>query len=176
MAAPRRRLSQLVEDPKHMRAMVEKFNYVDANHDGSISIDELKEVYKMFDPEYDEAKVAADFEKFDADHNGKVSMAEFLRAEGIDVSKFDAAELEQARVDELEAEQEALRQGVAAVEIVPGGMESQEVGVEASCVSAVGVEGYGQAVDAVAAVAECVAVEGDYVLAGEAVAVEAVPM
>ncbi|KAH8045521.1 hypothetical protein JL722_14212 [Aureococcus anophagefferens] len=120
--------------------MVEKFNYVDANHDGSISIDELKEVYKMFDPEYDEAKVAADFEKFDADHNGKVSMAEFLRAEGIDVSKFDAAELG-GRGGELEAEQEALRRGVAAVEIVPGGMESQEVGVEASCVSAVGVGG-----------------------------------
>ena len=109
----------------------------------------------------------------------QVSMAEFLKAEGIDVSKFNSEELEQARLDEIDAENEALRRGVAAVEIVPGGMESREVGVEASCVAyeAVGVESVGQPV-AVAAVAECVAVEGDYVIAGEAqaVAAEAVPM
>ena len=48
--APTRRLSQLVEDPGRMRSLVEKFNYLDANHDGSISIEELQEVYKMFDP------------------------------------------------------------------------------------------------------------------------------
>lgn len=163
-----RRLSVLVENPDHMRKMVEKFNYIDVNHDGAISVEELQEVYSMFDPDYDPKKVVAAFEQMDQNHNGKVSMEEFLKAEGIDVSKFKAEELEKARLDEIAQEEAALAQGVAAVEIVPDGQES------ATCVATVeGTYADGSGV-AVAAVAACVAVDGDQPVAGEAVPAAAV--
>ena len=74
--------------------------------------------------------------------------------------------MERARSDEVKAEEEALRQGVAAVEIVPDGSEAQ------ACVAA--VEGSYATVEAagavaVAAVAECVVADGDFVAGGDAV-------
>ena len=67
-------------------------------------------------------------------------------------------------------EEEALRQGVAAVEIVPDGSEAQ------ACVAA--VEGSYATVEAgaVAAVAECVVADGDLGDAVAAVAVAAEPV
>ena len=70
------------------------------------------------------------------------------------------------------AEEEALRQGVAAVEIVPDGSEAQ------ACVAAVeGSYATVEAAGAVAAVAECVVADGDFVAGGDAVvAVAAEPV
>ena len=45
-------LGALVDDPdKLMSIVVAKFVYIDKDNDGVISLDELQEVYQMFDPE-----------------------------------------------------------------------------------------------------------------------------
>ena len=117
---------------------------------------------------YDAAKVAEDFGKMDADSNGKITMTEFLKSEGIDTTTFDEATLERARLEEIAAEEAALAQGVAAVEILPDGQEAQ------ACAAAVEGEYVGAAAPAAAAAEVVVAAEG--AVPCEAVAVEAVPM
>lgn len=121
----RRRLSLYVEgDPTHIRILIEKFNYCDTNHDGTVSLEELQEVIKALDPEYDAAQTEADFNRMDANGNGKISLDEFLKFEGIDISKFKDDDLEAIRQTELANEQAALARGVAAVEIAPNGEEA----------------------------------------------------
>ena len=158
------------DDPAKLQALLEKFVYIDKDGDGAISLEELQEVYQMFDPNYDADAVATEFVQMDSDDDGSITIAEFLKAQGIDTSNVAEADLERARSDEVKAEEEALRQGVAAVEIVPDGSEAQ------ACVAA--VEGSYATVEAagavaVAAVAECVVADGD-VAGGGAVAAVAV--
>ena len=158
------------DDPAKLQALLEKFVYIDKDGDGTISLEELQEVYQMFDPNYDADAVATEFVQMDSDDDGSITIAEFLKAQGIDTSNVAEADLERARSDEVKAEEEALRQGVAAVEIVPDGSEAQ------ACVAA--VEGSYATVEAagavaVAAVAECVVADGD-LAGGDAVAAVAV--
>ena len=155
------------DDPAKLQALLEKFVYIDKDGDGAISLEELQEVYQMFDPNYDADAVATEFVQMDSDDDGSITIAEFLKAQGIDTSNVAEADLERARSDEVKAEEEALRQGVAAVEIVPDGSEAQ------ACVAA--VEGSYATVEAgaVAAVAECVVADGD-LAGGDAVAAVAV--
>tara|TARA_B100000405_G_scaffold193973_1_gene135940 strand:+ start:339 stop:848 length:510 start_codon:yes stop_codon:yes gene_type:complete len=155
------------DDPAKLQALLEKFVYIDKDGDGAISLEELQEVYQMFDPNYDADAVATEFVQMDSDDDGSITIAEFLKAQGIDTSNVAEADLERARSEEVKAEEEALRQGVAAVEIVPDGSEAQ------ACVAA--VEGSYATVEAagVAAVAECVVADGDFA-SGDAVAAVAV--
>ena len=160
------------DDPAKLQALLEKFVYIDKDGDGAISLEELQEVYQMFDPNYDADAVATEFVLMDSDDDGSITIAEFLKAQGIDTSNVAEADLERARSDEVKAEEEALRQGVAAVEIVPDGSEAQ------ACVAA--VEGSYATVEATgavtAAVAECVVADGDFADGAVAVAVAAEPV
>ena len=113
------------DDPAKLQALLEKFVYIDKDGDGAISLEELQEVYQMFDPNYDADAVATEFVQMDSDDDGSITIAEFLKAQGIDTSNVAEADLERARSEEVKAEEEALRQGVAAVEIVPDGSEAQ---------------------------------------------------
>ena len=133
------------DDPAKLQALLEKFVYIDKDGDGAISLEELQEVYQMFDPNYDADAVATEFVQMDSDDDGSITIAEFLKAQGIDTSNVAEADLERARSEEVKAEEEALRQGVAAVEIVPDGSEAQ------ACVAA--VEGSYATVEAAGAVA-----------------------
>lgn len=161
-------LAALIDsDPAMLQAMLEKFVYIDKDKDGAISLAELQEVHQMFDPNHDADAVATEFVAMDANDDGTISIAEFLKAQGIDASQVSAADLERARSDEVAAEEAALRTGVAAVEIVPGGSEAQ------ACVAAVEASFADEAVPAVAAVAECVVADGGDFF-GEAVAAVAV--
>ncbi|CAH0368298.1 unnamed protein product [Pelagomonas calceolata] len=156
------------DDPAKLQALLEKFVYIDKDGDGAISLEELQEVYQMFDPNYDADAVATEFVQMDSDDDGSITIAEFLKAQGIDTSNVAEADLERARSEEVKAEEEALRQGVAAVEIVPDGSEAQ------ACVAAVeGSYATVEAAGAVAVAAECVVADGDFA-SGDAVAAVAV--
>ena len=97
------------DDPAKLQALLEKFVYIDKDGDGAISLEELQEVYQMFDPNYDADAVATEFVQMDSDDDGSITIAEFLKAQGIDTSNVAEADLERARSDEVKAEEEATR-------------------------------------------------------------------
>ncbi|KAJ8605518.1 hypothetical protein CTAYLR_000053 [Chrysophaeum taylorii] len=110
--------------------MIAKFNYLDENHDGKISLGELQEYHREFDAAYDARHVEAEFRRLDYDGNGEIKLAEYLKANGIDLGKGDE-ELDREREAELEREARVLAEGVTAVEIVPDGSEAVEIGATA---------------------------------------------
>ena len=68
------------DDPAKLQALLEKFVYIDKDGDGAISLEELQEVYQMFDPNYDADAVATEFVQMDSDDDGSITIAEFLKA------------------------------------------------------------------------------------------------
>lgn len=136
-------------DEATMQQIIERFNYVrlecsrcahssncpftlpfqlDENHDGNITLAELKEYHRQFDPNMDIDEVTKEFGRLDIDGNGEIRLSEYLVANGIDVKK-SAAELEASRIAELEREARDVARGVTAVEILPGGSEAAEINV-----------------------------------------------
>ena len=114
---------QLTEE--QVKAMIERFCYLDENNDGTISLEELKLEHRNFDGDaYDEAAIDAEFKKLDANHDGSVSLVEYLTSRGVDLKSFKAEHAERQRQAVL-AEQALIReQGVSAVEIIPDGQEA----------------------------------------------------
>ena len=114
---------QLTEE--QVKAMIERFCYLDENNDGTISLEELKLEHRNFDGDaYDEAAIDAEFAKLDANHDGSVSLVEYLSSRGVDLKSFKAEHAERQRQAVL-AEQALIReQGVSAVEIIPDGQEA----------------------------------------------------
>lgn len=103
---------------------------LDENHDGNITLAELEEYHRQFDPNMDMEEVTKEFSRLDVDGNGQIRLSEYLLANGIDVNK-SAAELEVARRAELQREARNLARGVTAVEILPDGSEAAEINVRA---------------------------------------------
>lgn len=111
-----------------METIIERFNYLDENHDGKISLEELLSYHEAFDADFDAAAVSAEFKRLDSNDDGAVDLAEYMTSLGIEIAGID---LERRRKDELAHEAQVIAQGVTAVEIVPDGSEAQEVGVRA---------------------------------------------
>jgi hypothetical protein len=101
--------------------LVDQFNYLDSDHDGKVTLEELQKNHKEFDEVYDEAKVAAEFGKLHGDGAGSISLRAYLAAQGVDLVKFNDAKLEALRRAEVAKEAGALEHGVQAVEIIEGG-------------------------------------------------------
>ena len=108
-----------VGDVAWVDELLEKFSYIDEDHNGKLSLAELQEVHKLFDDPYDDAAVVAEFAKLDVDGDGEVTIREYLLSFGVaeDALPTDD-ELEARRAAQLEAQAAALANGgIAAVEV-----------------------------------------------------------
>ena len=76
------------DDPAKLQALLEKFVYIDKDGDGAISLEELQEVYQMFDPNYDADAVATEFVQMDTDDDGSISKDEWTEAVGSSLTKL----------------------------------------------------------------------------------------
>ena len=74
--------------------LLAEFRKADTDGNGDISLEELKAIHKREDGDtYDEAKVEAEFEKLDKNHDGRVQVSEYLESAG--VKKKVAREIDQ---------------------------------------------------------------------------------